>query len=70
MADSGGAPLDMDTRGESFHAVTVIEGECRIESAGEARTLGLYETAVIPASCGRYSIVPVGRVKALAAWVD
>jgi mannose-6-phosphate isomerase len=70
LAESSGAPLELDTRGESFHAVTVIEGECRIESAGEARTLGLYETAVIPASCGRYRIVPVGRVKALAAWVD
>jgi mannose-6-phosphate isomerase len=70
LAESGSAPLEMDTRGESFHAVTVIEGECRIESTGESRTLALYETAVVPASCGRYSIVPVGRVKALAAWVD
>jgi mannose-6-phosphate isomerase len=70
LAESSSAALEMDTRGESFHAVTVIEGECRIESAGEARTLALYDTAVVPASCGAYSIVPVGRMKALVAWVD
>jgi mannose-6-phosphate isomerase len=70
LAASGGSPLAMDTHGESFHAVTVIEGECRIESAGEPRTLGLYDTAVVPASCGTYSIVPRGQVRALVAWVD
>jgi mannose-6-phosphate isomerase len=70
LAESRGAALEIDTRGESFHAVTVIQGECRIEGSGEARTLVPYDTAVIPASCGPYSIVPVGNVQALVAWVD
>ena len=70
LAQSGAAPLGMNTRGRSFHAVTVIEGECRIEGAGEPRTLTLYETAVVPAACGPYSMVPVGRVRALVAWVE
>lgn len=70
LAESRGAALAMDTRGESFHAVTVTEGACRIEGSGEPRTLAPYDTAIIPASCGPYSIVPVGHVSALVAWVD
>ena len=70
LAESRGEALRMDTRGESFHAVTAIEGECRIEGAGEPRTLAPYDTAIIPASRGQYSIVPMGSASALVAWVD
>jgi len=70
LVESKGAALEMDTHGETFHAVTVIEGECRIEGAGEPHILAPYDTAVVPAACGRYTIVPVGGVRALVSWVE
>jgi len=57
-------PLDADTAGLSFHALTTIAGTARIESAGWAYDLGRFETVVIPASCGAYraTVSPDGQL--------
>lgn len=57
-------PLDGDTGGASFHALTVIAGTARIEGAGWGAELGRFETLVVPASCGAYRVAasPDGRV--------
>lgn len=57
----------MNTGGESFHAVTVIEGQALIEGDGWQQPLARFETAVIPAACGTYRLRPVGAMKALVA---
>ncbi len=50
------APLDLDTHGDSFHALTAIEGQARIVGVGWVETLDRFETAIIPATCGPYQI--------------
>lgn len=55
-----GPPLALDTRGESFHALTVIAGEAEISVGAERRRLGRFETAVVPAAAGAYSARAVG----------
>ena len=60
-------PAALDTGGESFHAVTVIEGQALVEGDGWQQPLTRFETAVIPAACGTYRLRPVGAMKALVA---
>ncbi len=50
--------LELDTRGQTFHTLTVIEGAARFSSGGEHMDLGLLETLVIPASTGAYALAP------------
>jgi mannose-6-phosphate isomerase len=59
----------LDTQGESFHALTLIEGQAKIEGNGWQLTLGRFETAVIPAACGVYRIQPQGLARVLKASV-
>lgn len=49
---------DIITRlnGESFHALTVIKGQARVEGDGWAFDLKQYDSLVIPACCGEYVI--------------
>ena len=60
----------METGGQSFHALTVIEGEARVAGDGWTETLGRFETVVIPASSGSYEMQPIGRFRALKASVE
>ena len=59
--------LDLDTGGESFHALTVFEGQAMAEGDGWRQPLGRFETALIPAACGAYRLHPLGAMKALVA---
>lgn len=58
-------PIQADTRGETFHTVTVTSGSARVVAGSEAVTLGLFESAVIPASAGPYDLEPLGAFRAL-----
>ena len=60
--------MQCDTRSQSFHCLTMVEGEGIIEGDGWQRRLGKFETLLIPASCGRYHIYP-GRHTCLVAYV-
>ena len=51
-------PVQYDTRFQSFHCLTMVEGEGIIEGDGWQRHLGKFDTLLIPASCGRYHIHP------------
>ncbi len=64
-------PLRLDTRGESFHAVTVIEGQGAVACNSERLTLNQFETALVSANAGAYQLHPVGSrgVRALQARV-
>ncbi len=65
---SGGTQaIQFDTQGRTFHAITVIEGSARVEANGTVTTLGRFETALVPANCGAYQIVPNGSFRALTS---
>lgn len=49
-------PIPLDTAGQTFHAITVIQGRARLSACGGGWELGRFETAVIPAACGTYQI--------------
>jgi mannose-6-phosphate isomerase len=61
--------IRLDTKGETFHAITVIEGQAilRTEAEEEQLELDTFQTAVVPASTGRYHLEPLSGCRALKA---
>ena len=57
--------IQLDTCGESFHAITVIEGKARLQSDPESTELEKFQTVVVPASLGRYEFQPLENCRAL-----
>lgn len=57
-----GQSLPLNTGGQTFHALTCISGEARLEGQGWQATLGRFESTVIPAACGPYQITGAGQV--------
>ncbi len=64
LAGAGGE-WQGDTRGESFHTLTVIEGEAELVCGDWRGPLGRFATVVVPAACGPYTLH--GRYRALRA---
>ncbi|PWH13148.1 MAG: mannose-6-phosphate isomerase [Anaerolineae bacterium] len=62
-------PVVFDTQGESFHAITILEGTAHLVTSGGAVTLGRFETALVPAACGTYHLEPVTPYRALRTGV-
>ena len=54
------APLTLETRGESFHAITLIAGQGAIECGDERMTLNQFETVLVAASARSYQLRPIG----------
>lgn len=61
--------VSLETGGESFHGLTVIEGQVQVSAEGEAFVLNKFETLLIPACCGEYQILPLQESKVLKASV-
>jgi mannose-6-phosphate isomerase len=57
--------IELDTRGESFHAITVIEGKAVLIAGDERVELEKFQTAVVPASLGAYRFEPQMSCRAL-----
>lgn len=57
--------IHLDTKGESFHAITVIEGQAILRAGNESLELDKFQTAVIPASTGSYQFQPLAACRAL-----
>ncbi len=53
-------PLQLDTRGQSFHAITLIAGQGAIECGDERVTLNQFETVLVAASARSYQLRPIG----------
>ena len=62
-------PIALDTVGESFHALTTVEGAATIAGAGWRQRIGRFESVVVPASAGAYSVQPQGICRLLKASV-
>ncbi len=67
---AGQSVVELDTRAETFHALTLLEGQAQIEWGDERVKLGRLESAVIPAALGKYRVRPLGPLQALKASVE
>ena len=59
----------LDTMAESFHGLTVIEGQIQVSAGSDAFVLNKFETLLIPAICGAYQIKPLTKSRVLKASV-
>lgn len=59
----------LDTRGESFHALTTIEGEATVAGEGWQERLLPYESVVVPAACGGYTLTAGAAARTLISRV-
>ena len=57
--------IELNTRGESFHAITLIEGQAALIAGNEHLGLDTLQTAIVPASLGRYQFEPLSNCRAL-----
>jgi mannose-6-phosphate isomerase len=62
-------PATLDTGGESFHALTVIGGETTVAGEGWRQRLAPYESVVVPAACGGYTLAASANARTLLARV-
>lgn len=63
-------PFSGDTRSESFHALTVLDGRADVSGEGWRQSLGRFQTLLVPAECGAYEVQPLEPLRALKAWVE
>ena len=61
--------IELDTQGQSFHAITVIEGKAILQAGDEQVELEKFQTAVVPAQVGRYRFQPLADCRALKSGV-
>ena len=59
----------LDMLGESFHALTLLDGQSQVTAGGESFILNKFETLLIPAICGAYQIIPIKKSCLLKASV-
>jgi len=69
LLSAAATTFDLDTGGESFHALTVIEGRAVLEGDGWQQPLAKFETALVPAGCRGYRLRPESPAKILLAHV-
>jgi len=69
LVGSTGQALVLDTAGESFHALTVTQGQASAAGDNWRVNLGPRETVLIPAAAGCYRVEPKGSFQALLAYV-
>jgi mannose-6-phosphate isomerase len=62
-------PASLDTGGESFHALTPVAGEITVAGDGWQHHLAPYESIVVPASAGAYSLTGDATARSLLARV-
>jgi mannose-6-phosphate isomerase len=63
-------PIELDTGAETFHAITVIEGNCVLRSSHDRVELEKFQTILVPASLGQYQFEALnGSCRALKASV-
>ena len=61
--------LFAETSNETFHVITVTEGEAVIVAGDERIVLGRFESVIVPADFGAYEFRPVRACKALRSSV-
>lgn len=56
--------------GQTFHILTVIDGQIELRGQGWRQTFARYASAIIPANSGPYELIPVGTTRVLKASVE
>lgn len=69
LLGAASAPVALDTEQRSFHALTVIEGKAVVDAGGARETLECFDTVIVPACAGAYTVCPDGDFRALVARV-
>jgi mannose-6-phosphate isomerase len=69
MLSTQSKAIELDTEGQSFHAITVIEGKAVLRAGDEQVELEKFQTAVVPAQIGRYQFQPLADCRALRSGV-
>ena len=69
ILSSQSKPFYMDTCSESFHTLTVIEGQAKVTSSREELALNRFDNLIVPACYGAYQIHPKGSLRLLKAEV-
>jgi mannose-6-phosphate isomerase len=64
-----GTPLQFDPGGESFHTLTIVEGQAKIEGSTWSHSLARHESLLLPANIGPYRVIPDGPLYALKSFV-
>lgn len=59
--------LRQNTHRETFHGLTVIDGQVEIRANGEIFNLKKFDTLLVPACCSDYQIVPITKSYVLRA---
>jgi mannose-6-phosphate isomerase len=67
IVSMGVVAVELDTAGESFHVLTVIEGGATVSNGREEKTLQRFETLLVPAATGSYKVTPQGGCRLLKA---
>jgi mannose-6-phosphate isomerase len=60
--------IRLDTEGESFHIVTVLDGDCMIQAPPESVRVTTGQSVVVPACQGAYRIVAGMETNLLVEW--
>jgi mannose-6-phosphate isomerase len=64
---AGQKTMEFDTLNESFHTLTVIQGQAEINVRQDSYILDRFETILIPAGCGKYTVSLAPDCKLLKA---
>ena len=70
MLQASSTPIELDTQEQTFHALTVVSGAAEVVTSGGAIMMNRLESAVIPAACRKYQVIPRGELRILKASVD
>ena len=63
-------PIELDPAGESFHILTVTEGQAQLEGVGWQIDLEPLQTALVPAGAGAYRLTAANPARVLLAYVE
>jgi mannose-6-phosphate isomerase len=58
-------PFDLDTNGQTFHALTVIDGSAHFSSGAEHIALKKFDSLIVPAAAGEYRLESEGGFRVL-----
>lgn len=64
-----GTSLTLDTRGQSFEAITLIQGQAQIATPDHSVYLNRFESVIVPAATGQYTLNVSSAAQLLRAWV-
>jgi mannose-6-phosphate isomerase len=59
--------LEFDTMNESFQTLTIIQGQAEVSTGKESFSMDHFETLLIPAECGKYTVSLTADCKILKA---